>query len=119
MIDDTRVYRVLGERLKQRREQFPSSSGRLTQAKIAQLVGLKRTSITNIESGTQKIPLHVLFHLCEVLRIPVADVLPALEEVQAAAHALPTQEVKVGQVTVNAGPLLREAISRIDTGESV
>lgn len=119
MIDEARVYRVLGERLRQWRERFADEEGRLTQARLAQRVGLERTSITNIENGAQKVPLHVLFRLCEVLRISVTDLVPTVEDVQHAPEVIPTEEVRVGAVTVNAGPLLKNVISRINTGESL
>lgn len=41
--------------------------GRMTQAELAALVDLERTSITNIEKGAQKLSLHVLYKICDVL----------------------------------------------------
>lgn len=85
MIDEKRLYMALGERIRRAREGHPS--GRMTQADLADAVGLERTSITNIEKGNQKIPVHMLYRLCEVLRIPVAETLPSVLEVSQAEEA--------------------------------
>lgn len=59
MIEESGLYVALGENIRSRR-----LLAELTQAKLAQQVGLERTSITNIEKGTQKVPLHVLLRIC-------------------------------------------------------
>lgn len=81
MISEMRLYAALGSRIRELRE---SEDGRkrMTQAELAQQVGLERTSITNIEKGSQKVPLHVLYRLCEVLKVDVLSVLPKLSDVQ-------------------------------------
>lgn len=87
MIDDGRLYQLLGERLRKLREGF-EAPGRMTQAGLASIVGLERTSITNIEKGTQKVSLHALYAICDALNANVIDVLPASAEV-ARENALP------------------------------
>ena len=52
---------------------------KLSQAILAERVGLTRTSITNIESGRQKILLHHLFLLADALDISPQALLPSLE----------------------------------------
>jgi transcriptional regulator with XRE-family HTH domain len=52
---------------------------KLSQATLADRVGLTRTSITNIESGRQKILLHHLFLLADALGISPQALLPSLE----------------------------------------
>lgn len=81
MIDEKRLYTALGERLRQLRVR-DGSMGKLTQGTLASDVGLERTSITNIEQGKQKVPLHVLYRICEALAVDIADVLPILQDVQ-------------------------------------
>jgi len=76
MIDESRLYRRLGARIRDLRTEG-LSGGKLTQAELARAVGLERTSITNIERGIQKVPLHVLYRICEVLETPISEVLPA------------------------------------------
>lgn len=113
MIDEERLYRVLGERLRNLREKHGGTRGRLTQAELALQVGLERTSITNIEKGTQKVPLHVLFRLCEVLRVPVAELLPTVGEVHRARAEQLLEELPFGEQVVKAPPLTTLAIKSI------
>src|SRR6185312_10877483 len=88
MVDEKRLYAALGLRLKRLRETERGPLGKLTQGALAKEVGLERTSITNIERGNQKVPLHVLYRICEVLQVPVTDLLPSLSEAQAVdAHS--------------------------------
>lgn len=82
MIDEKRLYELLGARLRRLRESHVGSSGKLTQAALAQAIGLERTSITNIERGNQKVPLHVLYRICEVLQVSIFDLLPPPTEAQ-------------------------------------
>jgi len=76
-VDERELYRIVGRQLRERREELG-----LSQNKIADNVGLLRTSITNIESGRQKPPLHVLYSICLALKIEVAEVLPKTGDVE-------------------------------------
>lgn len=75
-IDDSLLYTQIGRRVKARREELGHS-----QAWLAERVGLLRTSITNIESGRQKLPLHSLYAICLALGVDPTEVLPAASEV--------------------------------------
>ena len=57
MIED--IYKRLGLAIYDRRERR-----RLTQAELAEIVGLTRSSIANIESGRQRILLHDVYAFC-------------------------------------------------------
>lgn len=113
MIDEKRLYTALGERIRRAREGHPS--GRMTQAALADVVGLERTSITNIEKGNQKIPLHMLYRLCDALGIPVAESLPAVAEVSRAEVA--AQLSFAGQ-TYHTTPRVAEALAEFLTTEA-
>lgn len=81
MISEERLYAGLGRRIRSFREGLEGGE-RMTQAELARLVGLERTSITNIEKGTQKVPLHVLYRLCEIFKVDVLAALPSIDEVR-------------------------------------
>lgn len=81
MISEERLYSSLGAKIRQLREGGEGRK-RMTQAELAQLVGLERTSITNIEKGTQKVPLHILYRICEVFNVDIIAALPKLGDVQ-------------------------------------
>lgn len=70
-INEDLLYQRIGERIREWR-----CEAKLTQGQLADAVGVLRTSITNIEAGRQKAPLHVLYELCAVLGTEVVDLLP-------------------------------------------
>lgn len=73
------LYKEFGRLLRQSR-----GNARMTQGQVAERVGLTRTSITNIERGTQHIALHQLFLLASAVGVAPTELLPdpkaALEE---------------------------------------
>jgi DNA-binding XRE family transcriptional regulator len=89
MLDDSKLYTTLGERiLRLRRMQSPLMS----QQRLAEILGLTRTSVTNIESGKQKVTLDTIYKLCETFGIQVSDLMPTLSDVSRPAD----QSVVVG-----------------------
>jgi len=52
----------------------------ITQEALALLSGVKRSTIANIETGRQKIPLHVLVKICHALEIDLSDLIPNIEQ---------------------------------------
>jgi DNA-binding XRE family transcriptional regulator len=75
-INESELYRRIGQRIKQRRNEM-----KMTQTELAEATGVLRTSITNIEAGRQKAPLHLIYQLCMVLDVKVVDILPTEAEV--------------------------------------
>ncbi len=76
VLNDDLLYRHIGARLKQRRNELGMNQGQL-----AEVVGVLRTSITNIEAGRQKVPLHILYKICAVLEIEVRELLPPVRDI--------------------------------------
>jgi transcriptional regulator with XRE-family HTH domain len=116
MIDEQLVYSVLGEKIRKLREAQLGGRGRMTQLELAEMVGLERTSITNIERGNQKVPLHVLFKICEALKSPMIDVLPKTAEVQVAKWNLPLEDLHLNSGSVKATPLVKQAVVALLNG---
>lgn len=75
-IDEKTLYALIGERIRVRRNELD-----ITQDKLAALVNVSRTSITNIESGSQKLPLHLLYRLCIALDVEIATFLPTRSDI--------------------------------------
>ena len=70
-------YVAVGHRIAKAR------TGRLTQEALAQKATLTRTSIVNIEKGRQQILLHTVVEIAQALAIPVTDLLPEGEALEA------------------------------------
>ncbi len=64
------IYATLGRRVRSRREDV-----RMTQAALAEKIGLSRASIANIESGRQAVLLHQFLALAEALTVPPMDLI--------------------------------------------
>ena len=68
----TRFYRDVGRRVRKFRERR-----QMTQAQLASAISLTRTSITNIEQGNQKLPLHKLAEIAITLGVDSNSLIPA------------------------------------------
>ncbi len=68
-------YGLVGQQIRKAREEHG-----LTQAQLATLVSLTRTSITNIEHGRQKLLLHTLYEIANALAVEPGTLLPPLTE---------------------------------------
>jgi len=68
-----RFYKEFGRLLRAARERTES---KLTQHELAQIVGLSRTSITNIENGKQHISLQMLFVFANAVGLAPQQLLP-------------------------------------------
>lgn len=96
----------LGKRIRDRRREAG-----LVQAQLAQMVGLSRASVTNIEAGTQTPPPYRLALIADALRVHVADLMPMLGEV--GEPELPSRFADAfASVTARADELVREATAR-------
>jgi DNA-binding XRE family transcriptional regulator len=81
MIDNKRLYELIGERVRRARE---TQTPRMSQEELATILDLKRTSITNIELGNQKLTLETIYKLCERFGLQVHEFLPSVEDLTVA-----------------------------------
>jgi transcriptional regulator with XRE-family HTH domain len=68
------LYQAFGQRIKRLRD----AQG-LSQDALARRVGLRRTSITNIEAGKQHVALHQVYLLAGALDVRPRELLPELD----------------------------------------
>jgi transcriptional regulator with XRE-family HTH domain len=64
-MDENELYRALGSNISTRRRSLG-----LTQATLADHVGLSRASLANIERGNQKVLLHHVYRIADALALP-------------------------------------------------
>jgi transcriptional regulator with XRE-family HTH domain len=65
-------YREFGRRVRSVRE-----NAGITQAQLASAIGLTRSSVANLEAGRQKVLLHVLIVMAELLQVEPSELLPS------------------------------------------
>lgn len=101
-INSDTLYVYIGGRLRERRRALG-----LTQAQVAQRLGVTRTSITNIEAGRQKLPLDLLYELCVALNLDVATLVPPLDVVATTAMEVVTVAGLKGRMPPRTASLVR------------
>ena len=74
-IDQNALYAQVGQSVQRLRR-----ARKLTQQALGEKVRLSRTSITNIEKGRQKVLVHTLAELAQVLNASVAELMPRADE---------------------------------------
>lgn len=83
------LYRVLGQRIAAARA---NHAAKPSQSQLARMVGLTRGSVANIELGTQRPPLHIVWAIAQALETDPTTLLPRPEELQEAAKGLTDAE---------------------------
>lgn len=73
---DSSINKVVGNRVKH----FRKKRG-LSQTQLSEIVGLTRSSISNIESGRQSTKLEKYYHIAEILKIDIYDLLPSINKI--------------------------------------
>lgn len=102
---DGGLYIALGGLVRSRR-----TRARMTQDELARRVGMTRTSITNIESGRQKVQLDTLYDIADALDVSPESLLPRRE-------AVPTGTVE-GSLPEDLTPEEREWAMRLLSGDA-
>lgn len=105
-LDYRRLYSRIGERIRTIRE---SQSPRMSQEDLAVLLALKRTSVTNIERGQQKLTLDTLYRFCDRFGLEPQELLPSLADVRARAE----QSIVIGGQTHAMGSKTASAVERL------
>jgi transcriptional regulator with XRE-family HTH domain len=94
-LDQTLLYRLLGEKVRAARLR---AAPPLSQDKLAKRLGVSRASVVNIEAGRQRPPLHVLWQIAEALNTELALLIPRQSEYQAGAEPVRLDAQVVNQI---------------------
>lgn len=81
----TVFYEKLGENIKDARRRQ-----NINQEELGEKLGMSRVSIVNIETGKQRLPLHVLWDISDILNIKLEELIPAIldRQNQATDHSI-------------------------------
>lgn len=73
-MDESQVmYATLGKNIRQVRE---LATPKVSQAKLAERVGVSRVSVVNIEAGRQHAPVHLLWNIAKALDTDLTRLIP-------------------------------------------
>jgi transcriptional regulator with XRE-family HTH domain len=71
----SQLYERLASRVRQERE-----AANLSQSELADLAGLSRSQLANIENARQRPPLEAIYRISLGLQVKLDDLLPKMEE---------------------------------------
>ena len=76
-LDEDRLYRLIGSRIRAARQRAVPS---VSQTRLADGLGVSRASIVNIEAGKQRPPIHLLWKIADALGVDAVSLLPSSSE---------------------------------------
>ncbi len=94
MINEEKVYKGLAYNISRLRERHPRTEKKITQKALAESIGIKRATLTNIELGNQRAPVHVIYRICDYFGVSLEEVMPKLSDVKMQAKS---SSVDIGQ----------------------
>jgi transcriptional regulator with XRE-family HTH domain len=111
-IDEKKLYKSIGDKIRELRIER-----NYNQTELAQKIGLERTSVTNIETGKQKVTLYALYNISKSLDVSLNDLLPQADDLmERTLRVNDDHEVSIGMKTFAAINKLRAASSGVNDG---
>lgn len=104
-IEQQEFYQRLGAKIRFLRDQKG-----IKQEVLGKHLGFTRISVSNIETGKQKIQLHTLIDLADLLNIPVEEILPPLKTIRLESTEKYKLEKKISNTEISDRPLAVERI---------
>lgn len=111
MIDEIKVREAVRANIRRLREKHPKTEKKVTQAELAEAVGIERATLTNIEKGNQRAPIHIIYRLCEYFAVPLTEILPPVEQFTEQNDA--EVEVAVGPDKYQIPKKMSELVNRV------
>ena len=90
----------------------------LTQKNLAKRVGLSRTSITNIEKGRQRIPLHMLYAFADALGVQPDKLMPQKQSEPDTIDYILDTKLKNMNIEENSMQWIKRVIESAKKGEN-
>lgn len=95
--DQDIFYQKLGMNIR-----FLRESENIKQEALANVLGLTRISISNIETGKQKIQLHALVEVANYLNVSVTDLIPSIDLIKGEISSKLEKKISNTEVSNNA-----------------
>lgn len=95
MISDDKVYELIREKIHELRNKHPETGKKTTQQILADAIGIKRATLTNIEIGNQRAPVNVIYKVCDYFGVSLEEFMPNVSEVQ---EEIESQLVDVNEI---------------------
>jgi transcriptional regulator with XRE-family HTH domain len=105
-------YRLVGDKVRSAR-----IAAGLSQALLAELVGLTRSSVANLEAARQRTSLYHFVLIARALKTDVSDLLPDEPNPRVANSASDLQD-KLADLPESAQEFIRGAVARLQSSDS-
>lgn len=112
LIDEIDLYNNIGQRVRNQRKIV-----KMTQDQLAAKIGVTRTSITNIEAGTQKLSIYLLYSIAIALELEITAILPLISEVEGELPETVQVEGYTGKMSPSAAEFVREAVKDLSNND--
>ncbi len=93
-IDSKLLYDNIRQRIKAIRTAEVDT--RLSQAELGEILGLTRSTVANIESGTQRASLHNIYEICAHYNLELSDLLPGVADIRKRSAGLKYEGIDPG-----------------------
>lgn len=93
-IDAKLLYNDIRQQIKAVRT--AETETRLSQAELGEILGVKRSTVANLESGTQRASLHNVYEICAHYNLELSDLLPSIADMQKRSTELRYEGVDPG-----------------------
>ena len=97
-IDAKLLYETVRQKIRDLRT--AEADTRLSQAELGEVLGVKRSTIANLESGAQRVSLHNVYELCAHYNLELADMLPSIAGMRQRSASLGYDDVEPGLSSV-------------------
>lgn len=105
MLSEDILYQIVGERIRSIR----GEQG-ISQAELADKLGVSRASIVNIEAGRQRPPLHLLWKIADALDTELVLLIPRKKELQVSAIKLDADTIAAIEAAANGDAVTRREL---------
>ena len=97
-IDAKLLYETVRQKIRDLRT--AEADRRLSQAELGDVLGVKRSTIANLESGAQRASLHNVYELCAHYDLELADMLPSIADMRQRSARLGYDDAEPGLASV-------------------
>lgn len=113
MISENKIKDAIRENIRRLRERHPKTDRKVTQAELAQAIGIERATLTNIEAGNQRAPIHIIYRLCDYFSVPLEEILPPLADMKDLSDD--SVEIAIGPDTYQVPKKMSDLLKRVRT----
>lgn len=108
MITENAINRQISANIRRLRTEHPVTRRKVTQSELSQQIGITRATLTNIEVGNQRPPIHIIYRICDYFSVELSEVLPSVDSLIGSEFSM---KISVGGESQEVPPMMYKLIS--------